>query len=132
MVRLLPFCVSSDACRLTMELNSAHSHLSFSEDNKKMTRMETAQPYPDNPERFTDWGQVLCKEGLSARCYWEVEWTGEWTGAFVLAEILVAFSPQACSDYDFLLGSRGRRRSKTFSSEEADEHSTGQHNGPPH
>ncbi|XP_044049924.1 NLR family CARD domain-containing protein 3-like [Siniperca chuatsi] len=68
------------ACHLTMELNTAHSHLSFSEDNKKMTRMETMQPYPDNPERFTDWGQVLCKEGLSARCYWEVEWTGEWTG----------------------------------------------------
>ncbi|XP_022611758.1 NLR family CARD domain-containing protein 3-like isoform X2 [Seriola dumerili] len=68
------------ACKLTMEVNSAHSHLSFSEDNKTMTRMETAQPYPDSPERFTDWGQVLCKEGLSARCYWEVEWTGEWTG----------------------------------------------------
>uniref|UniRef100_A0A3B4WJW2 B30.2/SPRY domain-containing protein n=1 Tax=Seriola lalandi dorsalis TaxID=1841481 RepID=A0A3B4WJW2_SERLL len=57
-----------------------HSHLSFSEDSKTMTRMETAQPYPDSPERFADWGQVLCKEGLSARCYWEVEWTGEWTG----------------------------------------------------
>lgn len=71
------------ACQLTMELNSAHSHLSFSEDNKKMTHMETAQPYPDNPERFTDWGQVLCKEGLSARCYWEVEWTGERTGVGV-------------------------------------------------
>ncbi|XP_023255999.1 NACHT, LRR and PYD domains-containing protein 3-like [Seriola lalandi dorsalis] len=68
------------ACKLTMEVNSAHSHLSFSEDSKTMTRMETAQPYPDSPERFADWGQVLCKEGLSARCYWEVEWTGEWTG----------------------------------------------------
>ncbi|XP_040895153.1 NLR family CARD domain-containing protein 3-like [Toxotes jaculatrix] len=68
------------ACELTMEVNSAHSHLSFSEDSKKMTRMETAQPYPDNSERFTDWGQVLCKEGRSARCYWEVEWTGNWTG----------------------------------------------------
>ncbi|XP_070687252.1 NLR family CARD domain-containing protein 3-like [Pempheris klunzingeri] len=68
------------ACELTMELNSAHSLLTFSEDNKTMMRMETAQPYPDGPERFTDWGQVLCKEGLSSRCYWEVEWTGEWTG----------------------------------------------------
>lgn len=68
------------ACELTMDLSTAHSLLSFSEDNKKMTRMETAQPYPDSPERFTDWGQVLCKEGLSSRCYWEAEWTGEWTG----------------------------------------------------
>ncbi|XP_054475477.1 NLR family CARD domain-containing protein 3-like [Anoplopoma fimbria] len=66
------------ACELTMDPNTAHSHLSFSEDNKKTTRMETAQPYPDSPERFTDWGQVLCREGLSAQCYWEVEWTGEW------------------------------------------------------
>ncbi|XP_008292526.1 protein NLRC3-like [Stegastes partitus] len=68
------------ACKLTMEPNTAHSHLRFSEDNKKMTRVETAQPYPDNPDRFTDWGQVLCAEGLSDRCYWEAEWTGEWTG----------------------------------------------------
>ncbi|KAI3370643.1 hypothetical protein L3Q82_007211 [Scortum barcoo] len=41
------------ACELTMDLNTAHSYLSFSEDKKKMTRMETAQPYPDSPERFT-------------------------------------------------------------------------------
>ncbi|XP_059190616.1 NLR family CARD domain-containing protein 3-like [Centropristis striata] len=68
------------ACELTMDPNTAHSHLSLSEDNKKMTRMETAQSYPDNPERFKDWGQVLCKEGLNARSYWEVEWTGEKTG----------------------------------------------------
>lgn len=79
-MKIFNVCVSSDACELTMEMNTAHSVLSFSEDNKKITRMETAQPYPDNPERFTDWGQVLSKEGLSARCYWEVEWTGEWTG----------------------------------------------------
>ncbi|XP_042369534.1 stonustoxin subunit beta-like [Plectropomus leopardus] len=68
------------ACELTMDLNTANSHLSFSEDNKKVTLMETAQPYPDNPERFSDWGQVLSKEGLSSRCYWEVEWTGDKTG----------------------------------------------------
>ncbi|XP_074489878.1 NLR family CARD domain-containing protein 3-like isoform X2 [Sebastes fasciatus] len=68
------------AHELTMDLNTAHSHLSFSEDNKKMMRMETAQPYPDTPERFTDWGQVLGEEGLSGHCYWEVEWTGDWMG----------------------------------------------------
>ncbi|KAK2880452.1 hypothetical protein Q8A73_023150 [Channa argus] len=31
-------------------------------------------------EEFADWGQVLCKEVLTDRCYWEVEWTGDWTG----------------------------------------------------
>ncbi|XP_034540817.1 NLR family CARD domain-containing protein 3-like [Notolabrus celidotus] len=68
------------ACQLTLDLSTAHSHLSLSEDRQQMTRMTTAQPYPDCPERFTDWGQVLCTEGLSSRCYWEVEWTGEHTG----------------------------------------------------
>lgn len=63
-----------------MDLNTAHSLLSFSEDKTRMTRMNAAQSYPDNPERFTDWGQVLCEEGLTGRHYWEVEWTGEWTG----------------------------------------------------
>ncbi|KAK2842652.1 hypothetical protein Q5P01_012852 [Channa striata] len=67
-------------CELTMDVTTAHSQLSFSEDNRTISRTDAAQPYPDNPERFTDWGQVLCKEGLSGRCYWEVEWTGEWTG----------------------------------------------------
>ncbi|XP_047452492.1 NLR family CARD domain-containing protein 3-like isoform X1 [Mugil cephalus] len=68
------------SCELTLDLNTAHSYLSFSEDKKQMTRMETAQLYPDSPERFTDWGQVLCRETLCGRCYWEAEWTGEWAG----------------------------------------------------
>ena len=36
------------------------------------------QSYPDHPERFDSWWQVLCREGVSGRCYWEVEWSGEW------------------------------------------------------
>uniref|UniRef100_A0A3Q3JBZ2 B30.2/SPRY domain-containing protein n=1 Tax=Monopterus albus TaxID=43700 RepID=A0A3Q3JBZ2_MONAL len=74
------FLLSTDACKLTLDANTAHSHLSIFGDNKNMTRMETALPYPDSPERFTDWGQVLCQEGLSGRHYWEAEWTGQWTG----------------------------------------------------
>lgn len=34
------------------------------------------QPYPDHPERFEPFEQVLSREGLSGRCYWEAEWTG--------------------------------------------------------
>jgi hypothetical protein len=34
------------------------------------------QPYPDHTERFEDCGQVLCREGLTGRCYWEIEWSG--------------------------------------------------------
>ena len=34
------------------------------------------QSYPRRPERFKFWFQVLCREGLTGRCYWEVEWRG--------------------------------------------------------
>ncbi|KAK0148039.1 Neoverrucotoxin subunit alpha [Merluccius polli] len=34
------------------------------------------QSHPDHPERFDSWVQVLCREGLTGRCYWEVEWRG--------------------------------------------------------
>ncbi|KAL0169640.1 hypothetical protein M9458_034236, partial [Cirrhinus mrigala] len=33
-------------------------------------------PYPDHPERFDECHQVLCRESLSGRCYWEAEWSG--------------------------------------------------------
>uniref|UniRef100_A0A3B1JNR5 Uncharacterized protein n=1 Tax=Astyanax mexicanus TaxID=7994 RepID=A0A3B1JNR5_ASTMX len=35
-----------------------------------------SQNNPDHPERFTSLAQVLGKEGLSGRSYWEVEWSG--------------------------------------------------------
>ncbi|KAK0142680.1 Stonustoxin subunit beta [Merluccius polli] len=35
------------------------------------------QSYPDHPERFDSWSQVLCREGLTGRCYWEVERRGD-------------------------------------------------------
>ncbi|KAM6949529.1 E3 ubiquitin-protein ligase TRIM16-like [Aplochiton taeniatus] len=33
-------------------------------------------PKISTTERFTNLWQVLCREGLSGRCYWEVEWSG--------------------------------------------------------
>lgn len=41
-----------------------------------MSMGQEAQHYPDHPERFGSWAQVLSKEDLSGRCYWEVEWAG--------------------------------------------------------
>ncbi|KAK0138943.1 Stonustoxin subunit beta [Merluccius polli] len=40
-------------------------------------RVEEDPSYPDHPERFDSWSQVLCREGLTGRCYWEVERKGE-------------------------------------------------------
>ncbi|XP_059893985.1 protein NLRC3-like isoform X9 [Gadus macrocephalus] len=61
---------------LTLDPKTAYRRLSLSEDNRKVTRVREDQSYPDHPERFDYWYQVLCREGLTGRCYWEVEWKG--------------------------------------------------------
>ncbi|XP_036376476.1 NLR family CARD domain-containing protein 3-like [Megalops cyprinoides] len=66
------------ACQLTLDPSTAHRRLSLSEGNRKVTQEIKEQPYPDHPERFDHWAQVLCREGLSGRCYWEAEWSGSW------------------------------------------------------
>ncbi|CAN9509027.1 unnamed protein product [Ophioblennius macclurei] len=63
------------AQKLTLDPNTAHEDISLSEGNTRANRW-TSQPYPDHPERFDFWVQVLCKEGLTGRCYWEAEWNG--------------------------------------------------------
>ncbi|XP_071004889.1 tripartite motif-containing protein 16-like isoform X2 [Oncorhynchus clarkii lewisi] len=65
------------SCQLTLDPNTADTRLSLSEGNRKVTYTGQVQPYPDHPDRFTNWCQVLCREGLSGRCYWEVERTGD-------------------------------------------------------
>ncbi|XP_064841886.1 NLR family CARD domain-containing protein 3-like [Oncorhynchus masou masou] len=63
-------------CDLTLDQNTVDRHLSLSEENRKVTWRTEKQPYPGHPERFEDCGQVLCREGLTGCCYWEVEWSG--------------------------------------------------------
>uniref|UniRef100_A0A3B4ZQ15 B30.2/SPRY domain-containing protein n=1 Tax=Stegastes partitus TaxID=144197 RepID=A0A3B4ZQ15_9TELE len=43
---------------------------------RKVTAVTEEQPYDEHPDRFNHWKQVLCREGQSGRCYWEVEWKG--------------------------------------------------------
>uniref|UniRef100_A0A4W5QXC3 Tripartite motif-containing protein 16-like n=1 Tax=Hucho hucho TaxID=62062 RepID=A0A4W5QXC3_9TELE len=64
------------SCQLTLDPNTAHCNLSLSDGNKKMTA-KLNHSYPGHPDRFTDRCQVLCSEGLSGRCYWEVERSGK-------------------------------------------------------
>ncbi|XP_071370484.1 NACHT, LRR and PYD domains-containing protein 12-like isoform X2 [Centroberyx affinis] len=65
------------ACELTLDPNTAHRNLFLSEDNRMVTLVREEQPYPDHPERFDYWDQLLCRDGLTGRCYWEVEREGE-------------------------------------------------------
>ncbi|XP_056441327.1 NACHT, LRR and PYD domains-containing protein 3-like [Gadus chalcogrammus] len=64
------------ACDLTLDPNTAHRRLSLSDDNRKVTQVGEVQSYPDHPERFDSWEQVLGREALTGCCYWEVEWEG--------------------------------------------------------
>ncbi|XP_052459918.1 uncharacterized protein LOC128017649 isoform X15 [Carassius gibelio] len=67
------------ACDLTLDPNTAHTQLVLSDENKKITRVRDLQPYPDHPERFDVYPQVLSVESLTGRCYWETEWSGDYT-----------------------------------------------------
>ncbi|XP_032420374.1 tripartite motif-containing protein 16-like [Xiphophorus hellerii] len=64
------------SCEITMDPNTAHTELVLSEGNRKVTRMNQHQSYSSHPDRFTHYSQVLSKESLTGRCYWEVEWRG--------------------------------------------------------
>ncbi|XP_059211872.1 NACHT, LRR and PYD domains-containing protein 12-like [Centropristis striata] len=64
-------------CQLTLDTNTAHRRLKLSENNRKVTDVRKDQSYPDHPERFDSRPQLLCRDGLTGRCYWEVEWRGD-------------------------------------------------------
>ncbi|KAI2666586.1 Cytolytic toxin-beta [Labeo rohita] len=51
--------------------------------NRVIKYTDKEQPYPDHPERFDYYYQVLCRESVSERCYWKIEWSGD-VGVFIL------------------------------------------------
>ncbi|XP_038634096.1 tripartite motif-containing protein 16-like protein [Scyliorhinus canicula] len=67
------------AAMLAFDPNTAHRYLRLVNDNRKVTNTSPwRQPYPDHPERFEHWRQVLCAESFyMGRCYWEAEIRGE-------------------------------------------------------
>ncbi|XP_033505591.2 tripartite motif-containing protein 16-like [Epinephelus lanceolatus] len=64
------------SCEITLDPNTANTYLLLSEGNRKVTIMDKKQSYSSHPDRFTDYCQVLSRESLTGRCYWEVEWRG--------------------------------------------------------
>ncbi|XP_030591303.1 NACHT, LRR and PYD domains-containing protein 3-like [Archocentrus centrarchus] len=67
------------ACQLTLDPNTAHRALILSQDNRQVTYVEEEQPYWYHPDRFETVKQLLCENGLTGRCYWEVETTGRFS-----------------------------------------------------
>ncbi|XP_034063670.1 tripartite motif-containing protein 16-like [Gymnodraco acuticeps] len=61
---------------ITLDPNTAYTELVLSEGSRKATLMGQQQSYSSHPDRFTGWPQVLSRESLTGRCYWEVEWRG--------------------------------------------------------
>ncbi|XP_068560619.1 NLR family CARD domain-containing protein 3-like isoform X2 [Cebidichthys violaceus] len=62
------------SCELTLDTNTVNRNLKLSDNNRKVTYVEKDQSYPDHPDRFDIWPQLLCRTGLTGRCYYEVEW----------------------------------------------------------
>ncbi|XP_056248471.1 tripartite motif-containing protein 16-like [Seriola aureovittata] len=59
---------------ITLDPNTAFTRLLLSEGNRKVKFTFKQQSYPRHPDRFTTYCQVLSRESLTGRCYWEVEW----------------------------------------------------------
>ncbi|XP_071375277.1 tripartite motif-containing protein 16-like [Centroberyx affinis] len=62
--------------QITLDPNTANKYLSLSDGNRKATCMSKGQLYSSHPDRFINCWQVLSREGLTGRCYWEVERRG--------------------------------------------------------
>ncbi|XP_053190940.1 tripartite motif-containing protein 16-like, partial [Scomber japonicus] len=61
---------------ITLDPNIAYTRLLLSEGFRKVTYTLHPQSYSSHTDRFTDKWQVLSRESLTGRCYWEVEWRG--------------------------------------------------------
>uniref|UniRef100_A0A8C4NBY2 B box-type domain-containing protein n=1 Tax=Eptatretus burgeri TaxID=7764 RepID=A0A8C4NBY2_EPTBU len=58
----------------SMDLNSAHPRILISQDLTTAMQTSTVHPYPEHPDRFDSWDQVLSSESFSSgRHYWEVD-----------------------------------------------------------
>ncbi|XP_048021790.1 tripartite motif-containing protein 16-like protein [Megalobrama amblycephala] len=66
-------CVHDLPVEEEQDLNTVNENLCLFERNRVISRTDTEQPYLDHPDRFDVWRQVLCRESVCGRCYWEIE-----------------------------------------------------------
>ncbi|GLD59167.1 E3 ubiquitin-protein ligase TRIM39-like protein [Lates japonicus] len=73
--------VQQYAVNVTLNPDTANRYLVLSNDEKQVRCADVRNHLPDNPERFSYWGNVLGRHGYSSgRFYYEVQVTGktEW------------------------------------------------------
>ncbi|XP_041849198.1 tripartite motif-containing protein 16-like [Melanotaenia boesemani] len=85
------------SCEITLDPNAAHTLLLLSEENSKVTRMDQYQSYSSHPDRFTKYYQVLSRESLTGRRYWEVEMRGN-------VSVAVAYKNISRTGYESVFG----------------------------
>ncbi|XP_035982495.1 tripartite motif-containing protein 16-like [Fundulus heteroclitus] len=76
------------SCEITLDPNTAYNYLLLSEGNKKVTWLNQPQSYSSHPDGFTDCFQVLSRESLTGRYYWEVERRGK---VYVAVYVYIAY-----------------------------------------
>ncbi|XP_061562913.1 NLR family CARD domain-containing protein 3-like [Cololabis saira] len=63
-------------CELEVDTNSVNPNIKLCEDGRTVTLVEEDLQYPDHPDRFNHCWQLLCRNALTGRSYWEVDWKG--------------------------------------------------------
>ncbi|KAM9780380.1 LOW QUALITY PROTEIN: protein NLRC3-like [Neosynchiropus ocellatus] len=61
---------------LTLDPNTAHQRLLLSNNHRTVEIVTEEQNYPEHPDRFEHYRQLMCTNDLTGRCYYEVEWRG--------------------------------------------------------
>ncbi|XP_043073513.1 NLR family CARD domain-containing protein 3-like [Puntigrus tetrazona] len=87
------------ACNLTWDPNTSSSRVHVSEKEEALAVYQrNPEPVPRHPERFEVPGQIMSKEGLSGRHFFQLEWFGRWaTIGMAYKDIRRKGSSAACS-----------------------------------
>lgn len=92
---------SSVACNLTLDPDTANFNLILSEE--KLATHGDRQEYPNHRVRFDEVPQVLCRQKLDERCYWEVEMKAA-VGGYVAAGVCYKTLERKRACFSCLLG----------------------------
>ncbi|XP_054864033.1 E3 ubiquitin/ISG15 ligase TRIM25-like [Amphiprion ocellaris] len=112
-------------CSLTLDANSVSQTFSLSQEYRRVQSHSFQQCRSSHPDRFGYGRQVLCKEGLTERCYWEVSWScSKSTSSRCTWSVAVSYKDISRKSSDSEFG----KNTKSWSLECSSEGYTFQHN----